>query len=63
MVVSDLDQTELDAAAGQLDAPASRLHAFAADVPTLTSGSRCTSESGRSAGWRSWFQSAGVTGA
>ena len=32
VVVSDLDQAELDAAASRLDAPAGRLHAFAADV-------------------------------
>lgn len=32
VVVSDLDQATLDAAAEALDAPAGRLHAFAADI-------------------------------
>ncbi|HEY8318023.1 MAG TPA: SDR family oxidoreductase [Amnibacterium sp.] len=37
VVLSDLDQERLDAAAGRLDAPEGRLHAFTADVTDLGS--------------------------
>jgi len=63
VVVTDLEQTELDSAAARLDAPPGRLHAFAADVTDIE---QLVALHGRVAPLGSvdvLVQSAGVTGA
>jgi len=64
VVVTDLDQGELDAAAARLDAPEGRLHAFAADITATDDLARLHEQVRRAVGEIDILvQSAGVTGA
>lgn len=64
VVVTDLDQAALDAAAGQLQAPEGRLHAFAADITKVDDLSRLHGQVRQAVGEIDILvQSAGVTGA
>lgn len=64
VVVTDLDQAALDAAAEQLQAPEGRLHAFAADITDVGDLARLHEQVRRTVGEIDILvQSAGVTGA
>lgn len=64
VVLSDLDQETLDEAASRLDAPAGRLHAFAADVDSVASIERLRDGVSAAVGDIDILvQSSGVTGA
>lgn len=64
VIISDIDQARLDEAAAKLDAPAGKLHAFAADITKLddlaTLRERVEAAAGRI---DILVQSAGITGA
>lgn len=64
VIISDIDQARLDEAAAKLDAPAGKLHAFAADITKLadlaTLRERVEAATGRI---DILVQSAGITGA
>ena len=64
VVVTDLDQAALDAAAEQLQAPEGRLHAFAADITKVDDLARLHGQVRQAVGEIDILvQSAGVTGA
>lgn len=64
VVLSDLDQAELDAAAERLDAPDGRLHAFAADVRDVDDLARLHEQVRQAVGEIDVLvQASGVTGA
>ena len=64
VVLSDLDQKELDAAAKKLDAPKGKLHAFAADVTSVDSLAALHASTAEAVGDIDILvQASGVTGA
>jgi NAD(P)-dependent dehydrogenase (short-subunit alcohol dehydrogenase family) len=64
VVISDRDQDELDAAAARLEAPAGRLHAFAADVTSIEEIARLRRRTATAVGAIDILvHAAGVTGA